>query len=219
MSAREKLGLIGLLNCINPKTVIEFGYHRGGATKWLSKFANKVITVDVNEFVSEASINHPNVEPWNCTTNEAINWISTNSLSFDLAIVDADHSRRAVAQDIKGILPYSDIVLMHDSFNPQCRQGMIDALEAQNSHSYYLDFIPSILKADGLWGGLAIAWKSHKPEEVDEFSGEISSFNAISRQNVFHVSSKISNLKFHTVKTVNNLKANLQILFGKYLRR
>ena len=72
MSAREKLGLIGLLNCINPKTVIEFGYHRGGATKWLSKFANKVITVDVNEFVSEASINHPNVEPWNCTTNEAI---------------------------------------------------------------------------------------------------------------------------------------------------
>ena len=96
---------------------------------------------------------------------------------------------------------------------------MIDALETQDSHSYYLDFIPSILKADGLWGGLAIAWKSHKPGEVAEFSGEISSFNAISRQNTFHFSSKISNLKFHTVKMVNSIKANLQILFGKYLRR
>ena len=218
MSTLEKLRLIGLLNCINPKAVIEFGYQRGGATKWLAKFANKVITIDVNEFVSEASSNHPNVEPWNCTTNEAINRINTNSLSLDLAIVDENHSRRAVAQDIEGILPYSDIDLMHDSFNPQCRRGMIDALEAQNSHSYYLDFIPSILKANGLWGGLAIAWKSRKPEKVEEFSGEKSSFNAISRQ-FFYFSSNFSKLKFKTVKLLNNLKAKLQILFGKYLRR
>ena len=103
--------------CINPKTLIEFEYDRGRATKWLAQFAYEVITVDVIESLSEASINHPNVEPWNCTTNEAINSINTNSLSFDLTIVDADHSRSALAQDIEGILPCSDIVLMHDSLN------------------------------------------------------------------------------------------------------
>ena len=55
MSCREKLGMIGLLACLKPKKVIEFGYHRGGATKWLSQFAEKVISVDVNKFVSDAS--------------------------------------------------------------------------------------------------------------------------------------------------------------------
>ena len=51
MSAREKLTLIGLLDCLKPKKVIEFGFHRGGATKWLSQYAEKVITVDVKNML------------------------------------------------------------------------------------------------------------------------------------------------------------------------
>ena len=57
MSTREKLGLIGLLHCMNPCTVLELGYHRGGTTQWITRFAKKVITVDVNEFVSLAPDN------------------------------------------------------------------------------------------------------------------------------------------------------------------
>ena len=60
-----------------------FGYHRGGATKWLSKFAEKLISVDVNEFVCEASKEYTNVEAWRCTTAEAIKKIKTDNLSFD----------------------------------------------------------------------------------------------------------------------------------------
>ena len=71
MSAREKLGLIGLLHCLKPKNVLEFGYHRGGATKWLAEFPEQVITVDVNEFVSDAPNLFQNVEAWNCPTLEA----------------------------------------------------------------------------------------------------------------------------------------------------
>ncbi len=71
MSAREKLGLIGLLFCLNPKKTLELGYHRGGATKWLAEFSEKVITVDVNEFVSDAPNQFHNVEAWNCPTLEA----------------------------------------------------------------------------------------------------------------------------------------------------
>ena len=71
--------------------------------------------------------------------------------------------------------------------------------EAQNSHSYYLDYIPSILKANGLWGGIAIAWKSHKPEKVEEFSGE-NPLLMQSQDKFFHFSSNFTKLKFKTVK-------------------
>lgn len=219
MSTREKLSLIGLLQCMKPKQVVEFGYHRGGATKWLAEFADKVITVDVNEFVCEASTNYPNVDSWNCSTAEAINRIENQALCFDLAIIDADHSRSAVLNDILGILPYANVILMHASFNPQCRKGMISALKSQNSHAYYLDFIPSILKADGLWGGLAIAWKSEKSGSVKEFKGEKSSFPAVFRQSIFHSGSKIIHLNHWFAKFGQSTISNLRILCGKLLGR
>ena len=131
MSAREKLTLIGLLDCLKPKKVIEFGFHRGGATKWLSQYAEKVITVDVNEHVENACKAFPNVQAWNCSTVDAIARIKDQKLAFDLAIVDADHSRNAVAKDVRGLLLCSEIILMHDSFNPECRKGMLDTLLTQ----------------------------------------------------------------------------------------
>ena len=151
MSTREKLGLIGLLHCLKPKKVLELGYHRGGATKWLSEFSEQLITVDVNEFVADAPNLFHNVEAWNCPTLEAASRIKKEKLFFDLAIIDADHSRKAVSADINGIIEHSGIILMHDSFNPDCRKGMVDALKKQDSHAYYLDFIPSVSKNDGLW--------------------------------------------------------------------
>ena len=185
MSTREKLALIGLLHCLKPKKVLELGYHRGGATKWLAEFSEKVITVDVNEFVSDAPNQFHNVEAWNCPTLEAASRIKKEKLFFDLAIIDADHSRKAVSADINGIIEHSDIILMHDSFNPDCRKGMADALKKQDSHAYYLDFIPSVSKNDGLWGGLAIAWKSQTPGLAKEFAKEISSFTPVAIQNSF----------------------------------
>jgi hypothetical protein len=217
MSCREKLAIIGLLQCLKPKKVIEFGYHRGGATKWLSQYADKVITVDVNEFVSKASEKYSNVESWNCTTGEAINKIKSNNQSFDLAIIDADHSRKGVANDVSGILPYAEVILMHDSFNPTCRRGMVDALKSQRSHAFYLDFIPSILKHDGFWGGVAIAWKSKSPGRKKEFCGEKSSYSIIMLQSSFHFKSKLLQLKLFLLQIWQNSISKLRIFFGKTL--
>jgi predicted O-methyltransferase YrrM len=55
MSAREKLCLIGLLELLRPKKSLEFGFHRGGATSWMAKFSDSVITVDVNDYVDDAA--------------------------------------------------------------------------------------------------------------------------------------------------------------------
>ena len=217
MSCREKLSLIGLLQCLKPKKVIEFGYHRGGATKWLSKFAEKLISVDVNEFVCEASKEYTNVEAWRCTTAEAIKKIKTDNLSFDLAIIDADHSRRGVTNDVSGILPHTEVILMHDSFNPACRRGILDALKSQNSHAFYLDFMPSILKNDGLWGGFAIAWKSENPGPKKEFLGEKSSYSGVWWQSRLHFSSKLLQLKHFLSQIWQNIISKLRIFAGKIL--
>ena len=217
MSAREKLGLIGLLFCLKPKKTLELGYHRGGATKWLAEFSEKVITVDVNEFVSDAPNQFHNVEAWNCPTLEAASRIKKEKLFFDLAIIDADHSRKAVSADINGIIEHSDIILMHDSFNPDCRKGMVDALEKQDSHAYYLDFIPSVSKNNGLWGGLAIAWKSQKPGLAKEFAKEISSFTSVAIQNSFRVTPRINTAKERISNFKESAFSKIRITAGRIL--
>ena len=219
MSAREKLGLIGLLHCLKPKKVLELGYHRGGATKWLSQFSERVITVDVNEFVEDAPNLFHNVEAWNCPTLEAASRIKKENLFFDLAIIDADHSRLAVSADINAIINHSDIILMHDSFNPDCRKGMVDALKNQKTHAYYLDFIPSISKNDGLWGGLAIAWKSQTPGLIKEFEKEMSSFIPVAIQNSFRIQPAITATKAKASVFKQSTFSKLKITLGRLLGR
>ena len=217
MSSREKLGLIGLLHCLKPKKVLELGYHRGGATEWLSQFSEQVITVDINEFVADAPNLFHNVEAWNCPTLEATSRIKKEKLFFDLAIIDADHSRKAVSADINAIIEHSDIILMHDSFNPDCRKGMVDALKKQDSHAYYLDFIPSVSKHDGLWGGLAIAWKSQTPGLAKEFAKEISSFTPVAIQNSFRVTPRINKAKERISDFKESAFSKIKITGGRIL--
>jgi hypothetical protein len=217
MSCREKLAIIGLLQCLKPTRILELGYHRGGATKWLAEFAEEVISVDVNEFVTEASKNHTNVEPWRCTTGEAITKIKLNNLKFDLAIIDADHSKKAVANDVSGIIPHAEFILMHDSFNPACRRGMLDALKSQSSHAFFLDFMPSILKEDGLWGGFAIAWKSENPGPKKEFLGEKSPYSLVWLQSIFHLKSMILQLKHFLSRVEQSSISKVRIFAGKIL--
>ena len=219
MSAREKLALIGLLFCLKPKKTLELGYHRGGATKWLAEFSEKVITVDVNEFVSDAPNQFHNVEAWNCPTLEAASRIKKEKLFFDLAIIDADHSRKAVSADINGIIEHSDIILMHDSFNPDCRKGMVDSLKKHDSHAYYLDFIPSVSKNDGLWGGLAIAWKSQTPGLAKEFEKEMSSFAPVAIQNSFRIHPTITATKAKASVFKQSTFSRLKITLGRLLGR
>ena len=215
MSAREKLCLIGLLNTMKPDRVIELGYHRGGATFWLSKFAKKVITVDVNEFVTNAEKEYPNVEAWNYPTLEAIDRIKEENLFFDLAIIDADHSRKAVSADVKGLLEHADIILMHDSFNPDCRKGMIDTLESQKSHAYYLDFMPSVSKGDGLWGGLALAWKSKTAGPSIEFYQEKSPYPPTALQNSLRLIPKMNSIKDSIFIFLGSFISKSKILGGR----
>ena len=137
-------------------------------------------------------------------------------MSFDLAIVDADHSRLSVYKDVQGILPHAKVLLMHDSFNPKCRKGMLDALKHQQTHAYLIDFIPATLKHDGLWGGFAIAWQSDKPGPVREFKGELSSFSVMSFISLFHLKSKFYSLKVLITQKLQEVISQLRIISGNF---
>ena len=101
-----------------------------------------------------------------CRALEVHHWRSNqqnkaDNLSFDLAIIDADHSRRAVANDVSG-LSHIRSHLMHDSFNPPCRRGMLDILNLKAAmHSIRLHSIYP--KTGRALGRFAIAWKSKCP--------------------------------------------------------
>lgn len=219
MSAREKLALIGLLELLKPKKVIEFGYHRGGATKWLSEYSKSLITVDVNEFVSQAEDEYANVIAWNCPTQEAINKIAEESMQFDLAIVDADHSRKAVGSDVTGLLGHAKIILMHDSSNPECRKGMLDALKGQKKYRYYLDFITSTSKHDGLWGGMGIAFESENAGSTSEFDGELSPYPMLKLQNSMHLRPKIKAVLTKIQQAARRFISRGKIIGGRLLGR
>jgi hypothetical protein len=136
-------------------------------------------------------------------------------MSFDLAIVDSDHSRLSVYKDVQGILPHAKVLLMHDSYNPKCRKGMLDALKHQQIHAYLMDFIPATLKDDGLWGDFAIAWQSDKQGPVREFKGELSSFSVMSFISLFHLKSKFYSLKVLITQKLQEVISQLRIISGK----
>lgn len=216
MSTSEKIALIGILHCLKPKSVIEFGYHLGGATKWLSEFSERVITVDTNKNVLNAQKEFNNVVGWNCLTTTAIKRIEEQKLKFDLAIIDADHSRKGVALDILGLLKCSRVIVMHDSFNPSCRRGMLQILENQNSHAYNLDFISSSVKYDGLWGGLGVVWRSEKPVQQKQFLKEKSLYNIAYLQSLLEIKGNLVSFQRLSFVKIKLIICKLKIFLGKF---
>lgn len=219
MSAREKLTLIGILELLRPAATLEFGYHKGGATKWLAKFSKKVVTVDVNEHVSQASADYPNVEAWNLPTQEAVQQIKKNNLRFDLAIIDADHSRQGVKNDLQGLVSHCDLIILHDASNPECRKGMMDILAGSDSkYAYNLDLITSALKHDGLWGGFGVVITTSDYGKMQEFRKEFSPYRYLRAHDLVSLSRRFCTIKSLLARNLVNLASKTRILAGKALR-
>jgi len=57
--------------------------------------------------------------------------------------IDADHSREGIQRDIHSVLRYTPVkplyIVMHDSFNPDCRNGMPEANRPANAHVHLLE--------------------------------------------------------------------------------
>ncbi len=155
MSQSERLAILGILLAFKPRSVLEFGCADAGLTAWLSRYSEQVVTVDMDPKVVEVTRGLTNVVPWCMSTEQAAALIAQERRHFEVAIVDADHSEQGVRRDLENALRFSDMILLHDTYYPPCRRGILSALS--DKHVYFdLELVPGGLQSDGLWGGLGV---------------------------------------------------------------
>lgn len=177
----ERLAILGLLEILKPRRSLELGCAQGGLTKWLSEYSESVVTVDLDARVYQVTQGLENVQPLCMNTREAFARIRAQELTFDLTIIDADHSRTGVARDLEEALEVSRCIVLHDTYYPPCRMGMLDVL---NGRDMYFDpeLVPGGLQEDGMWGGLGIVLPGVRRQDKAHAALRRSTFPALSSE-------------------------------------
>ncbi len=120
-----------------------------------------------------------------------------SGVPLTFALVDGDHRYQAVKADLNAILQYKPVVplwiLMHDSWNPECRSGIADADWAANPHvhSVELDLCPascrptrsSGIRSGGL-GPRAAPARAPGPPPADRLSPQLPLSTGLSKLGV-----------------------------------
>ena len=176
MSRAERLTLIALLDQIRPRLALEVGTYKGGSLQVLSHFSERVISVDVRpEVPIELAGMFDNVSFRTGDSLEVlpsvVEELNDRRETPAFILIDGAHDTAGVRSDIETVLRLdvrnNVIVLMHDSFNPQCRQGMREAdwSASPNVHEVELDFVSGNLSPDSgdkqwanmMWAGFGCA--------------------------------------------------------------
>jgi hypothetical protein len=152
MTDAERLTLTGLLTKLRPECSIEVGIYHAGSLSVLSRYSKKVYALDIDP-ACEAQFHDKfhNVEfvtgDSRQTLPEVLRQIEAAQESLGFVLIDADHSREGIQHDIDSMLRYTPraplYIIMHDSFNPECRRGIKEANWATNPHVHLveLDFV------------------------------------------------------------------------------
>jgi hypothetical protein len=179
MEPGEQMALAALLTGLRPKLAIEIGSRYGGSMQVLSRYAEKVISLDIDPSCRERlGGKFPNAEfitgPSQETFPKLLKQLESEQAELGFVLIDGDHTARGVQGDIRALLDYRPecplFAFMHDSFNPPVRQGIREAgwQRSNHVHSVELDFVHGILCKGGdahreMWGGLALAQFSPEP--------------------------------------------------------
>jgi Cephalosporin hydroxylase len=180
MDNSDRMALIGLLSSVKPECSIEIGTREGGSLGVISEYSQHVFTLDIDPRCAEAVRHFPNAELTIGDSKETLpgvlKEIENRQLSLEFILIDGEHSESGVRDDIEALMEFRPkkkpcYILMHDSFYPYCRQGMISANWERNPyvHKVDLDFIPGRISdpSEGtsrqMWGGLGLAVM--RPEE------------------------------------------------------
>lgn len=131
-----RLIMVQLLRKLKPALAIEIGTFKCGSLQVIAEFSKHVISVDANPCLeAEFGTRFPNVDFVSGLSQESlpeiIDRLNAEGRSPDFVLVDGDHSTEGVRNDVNlllGIKPQGPmLILMHDSFNPACREGMLTA--------------------------------------------------------------------------------------------
>jgi hypothetical protein len=176
MTNCERLALIGVLKSLQPKLAIEVGTYMGGSLQVLARFSESVISLDIDPSVAvRLSGKFSNVEfrSGNSTEllPELVRELNEQKRHASFVLIDGDHSESGVRRDIEVLMDLQPqretTVLLHDSFNPNCRRGMRTANWTASPFVQHveLDFIPGVYHYEAydtaeprtMWGGFACA--------------------------------------------------------------
>ena len=171
MSRSEKYCLMGLMKKLSPDVSIEIGTFKGGSLQVISHYSQKVYSIDISDssrkFLSPKFQNVDFVvgDSVQCIT-DIFQQIEKEGRRLDFILVDGDHTRKGVYRDLEAIFKYPHkhpiTILMHDSFNPECRKGIRTFLESHTEFVTYaeLDYVTGSYWHNGtyreMWGGLAL---------------------------------------------------------------
>lgn len=169
MTRNEKFCFIKLLEILKPEVAIEIGVDQGGSLQVMSKYAEKVYAIEIDKSkVERLQGKFNNVEflvgDSKTIIPKLLDTIQKDGKSLEFALIDGDHSEKGVKADIENLIKYippkSLNIILHDSFNPDCRKGMTSVNYTTNKHVHYveLDYISGTFEPDGqrneMWGGL-----------------------------------------------------------------
>jgi cephalosporin hydroxylase len=178
MSNWEKHTFISILQALKPEAAIEIGNAKGGSLQVLHKLVPTVYAIDIEPDLHQNLI--PQFPGVNFLTGpsleilpELLKKIQSQGIHLGFIFVDSDHTTEAVRADINIILKsYTPVcrlvILLHDSFNPDCRKGILSADWGKCPYVHFIDsdYIPGTYTDDvynnhvqekSMWGGLAMA--------------------------------------------------------------
>jgi glycosyltransferase involved in cell wall biosynthesis len=183
MEDSERTALTAVLTRHRPKCSIEIGTFRGGSLSLISQHSGRVYSLDIDPAVAQSLKHLSNVTFVTGDSGTALpkllDRLSAQGIPVDFMLLDGDHSTEGVRRDLKAILAYRPaapmFLLMHDSFNPDCRRGMIESdwNACRYCHWVDLDFVPGRRVEHGglgtgeMWGGLGAAYFHPEPRQGD----------------------------------------------------
>lgn len=175
----ERLAMAAVLARHRPRCSIEIGTYRGGSLSLIRQHCPLVFSIDIEPPGDDLRVRFPDVSflrgPSRAVLPILLRELDAAGIPVEFILVDGDHSAEGVAGDIACILDHVPraplFVLLHDSFNPGCRSGMLAAPWARSPYVAWveLDFVPGRLVENGgafdgeLWGGLAMAYLTPRP--------------------------------------------------------
>lgn len=181
MSYSETAVFQSLLSTLKPKYSIEVGTETGVTLALIARHSTKAVSIDIDPNVkARLADKFSNVEFITGSSHDVLpvllQRLASEGTTPDFIFVDGDHSAAGVNKDIEFILNFKPstqmVVLMHDTFNPGCRQGILTANWARNPHCHFveLDFCPGVLHPDEacqrqMWGGLGLALFRPEPRK------------------------------------------------------
>jgi len=176
MSTPERAVMLQLLETRQPDVALEIGTSHGGSLQAIVAFARTVYSIDIDPRIAAAL--GPRFPDVRFRTGDSavllprvLEEIARAGERLGFVLVDGSHQTSAVRSDLDHILQHVPTgpvyVLVHDSFNPACRQGILSAGWQRCRHVHYMevDFVAGEFfekplgpaKALSMWGGLALA--------------------------------------------------------------